>query len=191
MLKREYLLSLKIEILSGLTVKDLKMSNNKTITYEDQYIREILDKTKNIAMIGLSSSWQRPSYFVAKYLLDRGFKIFPINPKEAGKKILDQKVHSSVLEIKERIDMVDIFRKSSDVDFLIDDILNVSPSSIWLQIGVINFKIHKLAKKNNINIIMDRCPKIEYCRLSGELGWAGINSGTFYNKRRMIKSLMK
>ena len=123
------------------------MSNNKTITYEDQYIREILDKTKNIAMIGLSSSWQRPSYFVAKYLLDRGYKIFPINPKEAGKKILDQKVYSSILEIKERIDMVDVFRKSSDIDFLIDDILSISPSSIWLQIGVINFKIHKLAKK--------------------------------------------
>ena len=98
------------------------MSNNKTINYEDQYIREILDKTKNIAMIGLSSSWQRPSYFVAKYLLDRGYKIFPINPKEAGKKILDQKVYSSILEIKERIDMVDVFRNSSDVDFLINDI---------------------------------------------------------------------
>ena len=105
------------------------MSNNKTITYEDQYIREILDKTKNIAMIGLSSSWQRPSYFVAKYLLDRGYKIFPINPKEAGKKILDQKVYSSILEIKERIDMVDVFRKSSDIDFLIDDILSISPVS--------------------------------------------------------------
>jgi len=191
MRKREYLLSLKIEILSGQIIKDLKMTNNKSIIYEDEYIRDILNNTKNIAMIGLSSSWQRPSYFVAKYLLDRGYKIFPVNPKEAGKKILNQKVYSSLLEIKERVDMVDIFRKSSDVDFLIDDILNITPNTIWLQIGIVNSKINDIAKKNNINIVMDRCPKIEYSRLSGELGWAGINSGTFYNKRRMIKSIMK
>ena len=167
------------------------MKKIKNITYDDHYIRGILDNTKNIAMIGLSSSWQRPSYFVAKYLLDRGYKVFPVNPKEAGNKILNQKVYSSILEIKEQIDMVDVFRKSSDVDFLIDDILESSPKTIWLQIGVINYKIQNIAKKNNINIVMDRCPKIEYCRLSGELGWAGINSGTFYNKRRIIKSIMK
>ncbi len=167
------------------------MQKNKTITYEDEFIRDILNNTKNIAMIGLSSSWQRPSYFVAKYLLDRGYKIFPINPKEAGKKILNQKVYSSVLEIKENLDMIDIFRKSSDVDILIDDILAVKPATIWLQIGVINAKIYNLAKKNKIKIIMDRCPKIEYSRLSGELGWAGINSGTFYNKRRIINTIMK
>ena len=167
------------------------MKNNKIITYDDQYIRGILDNTKNIAMIGLSASWQRPSYFVAKYLIDRGYNIFPVNPKEAGKKILNQKVYSSIKEISEKIDMVDIFRKSSDIDSLINDILEVSPKTIWLQIGVINYRVNSIAKKNNINIVMDRCPKIEYCRLSGELGWAGINSGTFYNKRRMIKSIMK
>ena len=167
------------------------MKNNKIITYDDQYIRGILDNTKNIAMIGLSASWQRPSYFVAKYLIDRGYNIFPVNPKEAGKKILNQKVYSSIKEISEKIDMVDIFRKSSDLDSLINDILEVSPKTIWLQIGVINYRVNSIAKKNNINIVMDRCPKIEYCRLSGELGWAGINSGTFYNKRRMIKSIMK
>jgi len=167
------------------------MKNNKIITYDDQYIRGILDNTKNIAMIGLSASWQRPSYFVAKYLIDRGYNIFPVNPKEAGEKILNQKVYSSIKEISEKIDMVDIFRKSSDIDSLINDILEVSPKTIWLQIGVINYRVNSIAKKNNINIVMDRCPKIEYCRLSGELGWAGINSGTFYNKRRMIKSIMK
>ena len=190
MLKKEYLLSLKIEIPYGLINKVLKMKNKLTCNYEDQYIRNILDKTKNIAMIGLSSSWQRPSYFVAKYLLDRGYKVFPVNPKEAGKKILNQKVYSSILEINEKIDMVDIFRKSSDIDILTNDILKIKPSTIWLQIGVINCKIDTLAKKHKINVVMDRCPKIEYSRLSGELGWAGINSGTFYNKRRIIRSIM-
>ena len=191
MLKKEYLLSLKIEIPYGLINKVLKMKNKLTCNYEDQYIRNILDKTKNIAMIGLSSSWQRPSYFVAKYLLDRGYKVFPVNPKEAGKKILNQKVYSSILEINEKIDMVDIFRKSSDIDILTNDILKIKPSTIWLQIGVINCKIDTLAKKNKINVVMDRCPKIEYSRLSGELGWAGVNSGTFYNKRRIIRSIIK
>jgi len=166
------------------------MLKNKDIVYEDHYIRSILDNTKTIAMIGLSSSWQRPSYFVAKYLLDRGFKIFPVNPREAGKTILSQKVYSSVSEIKEKIDMVDIFRKSNDVELLIDDVINIKPSTIWLQIGVINFKAEKLAKKNNINMVMNKCPKIEYGRLSGELGWAGINSGVFLNKRRVIRPII-
>ena len=166
------------------------MVKNEDIIYEDDYIRSILDNTKTIAMIGLSSSWQRPSYFVAKYLLDRGYKVFPVNPKEAGKTILNQTVYSNLSEINENIDMVDIFRKSNDVDIIIDDIIKAKPSTIWLQIGVINFKAEKLAKKNNINMVMNKCPKIEYGRLSGELGWAGINSGVFLNKRRVIKPII-
>ena len=166
------------------------MLKNEDIIYEDHYIRSILDNTKTIAMIGLSSSWQRPSYFVAKYLLDRGYKVFPVNPREAGKKILNQEVYSSVSEINENIDMVDIFRKSADVDLIIDDVIKTKPSTIWLQIGVINFNAEKLAKKNKINMVMNRCPKIEYGRLSGELGWAGINSGVFLNKRRVIRPII-
>ena len=166
------------------------MLKNNHIIYEDNYIRNILENTKTIAMIGLSSSWQRPSYFVAKYLLDRGYKIFPVNPREAGKKILEQKVYSNLSEIKEKIDMVDIFRKTSDVGYIINDVLKIKPSTIWLQIGIINLYAEKLAKNNKINIVMDRCPKIEYGRLSGELGWAGINSGVFYNKRRVIRPII-
>ena len=105
------------------------MLKNEDIIYEDHYIRSILDNTKTIAMIGLSSSWQRPSYFVAKYLLDRGYKVYPVNPREAGKKILNQKVYSSVSEINKNIDMVDIFRKSNDVDLIIDDIIKIKPST--------------------------------------------------------------
>jgi len=127
---------------------------------------------------------------VAKYLLDRGFKVFPVNPRESGKKILNQKVYSSVSEINENIDMVDIFRKSADVDLIIDDVIKTKPSTIWLQIGVINFNAEKLAKDHKINMVMNRCPKIEYGRLSGELGWAGINSGVFHNKRRVIRPII-
>ena len=166
------------------------MLKNENIIYEDHYIKSILDNTKSIAMIGLSSSWQRPSYFVAKYLLDRGYKVYPVNPREAGKKILNQKVYSSVSEINENIDMVDIFRKSNDVDLIIDDIIKIKPSTIWMQIGVINFKAAKLAKINKIDVVMNKCPKIEYGRLSGELSWAGINSGVFHNKRRIIRPII-
>lgn len=168
----------------------MKMINNKDITYEDQYISEILERSKTIAMVGLSSLWHRPSYFVAKYLIDRGYKVFPVNPREVGKTILNQKVYSNISEIEESIDIVDIFRKSSEVDLIIDDIIKIKPSTIWLQIGIINLNAEKLAKKNKINIIMNRCPKIEYSRLSGELGWAGINSGLFYNKRKFIRPII-
>ena len=163
------------------------MNININLDYSDRVISSVLYKTKTIAIIGLSSSWNRPSYFVAKYLIDRGYKIYPINPKEAGKKILGQKVYSNITEIKDKIDMVDVFRKSSDIDKIIEDILACNPQFIWLQIGVINNKLAKVAANKNIPIIMNRCPKIEYSRLSGELGWGGINSGNIVNKRRIIK----
>ena len=166
------------------------MNININLDYSDRFISSVLYKTKTIAIIGLSSSWNRPSYFVAKYLIDRGYKIYPINPKEAGKKILGQKVYSNITEIKDKIDMVDVFRKSSDIDKIIEDILACNPQFIWLQIGVINNKLAKVAANKNIPIIMNRCPKIEYSRLSGELGWGGINSGNIVNKRRIIKPVV-
>ena len=166
------------------------MNININLDYSDRFISSVLYKTKTIAIIGLSSSWNRPSYFVAKYLIDRGYKIYPINPKEAGKKILGQKVYSNITEIKDKIDMVDVFRKSSEIDKIIEDILACNPQFIWLQIGVINNKLAKVAANKNIPIIMNRCPKIEYSRLSGELGWGGINSGNIVNKRRIIKPVV-
>ncbi len=166
------------------------MNININLHYSDRVISSVLYKTKTIAIIGLSSSWNRPSYFVAKYLIDRGYKIYPINPKEVGKKILGQKVYSNITEIKDKIDMVDVFRKSSDIDKIIEDILACNPQFIWLQIGVINNKLAKVAANKNIPIIMNRCPKIEYSRLSGELGWGGINSGNIVNKRRIIKPVV-
>ena len=166
------------------------MNININLDYSDRVISSVLYKTKTIAIIGLSSSWNRPSYFVAKYLIDRGYKIYPINPKEAGKKILGQKVYSNISEIKDKIDMIDVFRKSSDIDKIIEDILACNPQFIWLQIGVINNKLAKVAANKNIPIIMNRCPKIEYSRLSGELGWGGINSGNIVNKRRIIKPVV-
>ena len=161
----------------------------KETEYDDQYIINILQRTKTIAIIGLSSNWNRPSYFVAKYLIDRGYKIFPVNPHQKGNTILGKEVFSSLEEIKETIDMVDIFRSGKEVLGLVKEALKIKAKTIWMQIGVSNKEAEKLCKRKGVEIVMNRCPKIEYCRLSGELGWAGINSGLFHNKRRIIKPI--
>ena len=165
------------------------MNKINSISYSDLYIKSILQTSTNIAMVGLSSDWNRPSYFVAKYLIDRGYKIFPVNPKEKGKRILNCKVYKSLTEIKEKIDMIDIFRNSREALKVTLDSIKMRPKCVWMQIGVVNFQAEKIAKKNNIKVVMNRCPKIEFCRLSGELGWAGINSGTISNKRKIIRPI--
>ena len=113
-----------------------------------------------------------------------------VNPGLAGGQIDTIPVVASLADIDRPIDMVDVFRKSSDIDKIIEDILACNPQFIWLQIGVINNKLAKVAANKNIPIIMNRCPKIEYSRLSGELGWGGINSGNIVNKRRIIKPVV-
>ena len=164
--------------------------NSKILTeYDDKFITNILQQTKNIAMVGLSSDWNRPSYFVAKYLTDRGYNIFPVNPKEKNNYILGKKVYSNLNEIKNKIDMVDIFRNSEAALGIVKEAINLKPNTIWMQIGIINLKAEKLAKENNITVVMNRCPKIEFCRLSGELGWAGINTGLFTNKRKITRPI--
>ena len=113
--------------------------------YDDLYISRILQRTKNIAMVGLSDNWNRPSYFVAKYLLDRGYKIFAINPKKAGDKILGINVYPSFESIKDKIDMVDIFRNSEAALSITQAALKIKPQTIWMQIGVKNDKAAKIA----------------------------------------------
>ena len=190
----------KKELKPLLTKDHLNGKKNKVISnmiskiateYDDLYISKILQRTKNIAMVGLSDNWNRPSYFVAKYLLDRGYKIYAINPQKAGDKILGIDVYSSFESIKDKIDMVDIFRNSEAALSITQAALKIKPQTIWMQIGVKNDKAAAIAKKNGIDIIMNRCPKIEFCRLSGELGWAGINSGLFWNNRRIIRPIYK
>ena len=165
------------------------MNSNILTEYDDKFIINILQQTKNIAMVGLSSDWNRPSYFVAKYLTDRGYNIFPVNPKEKNKHILGKRVYSNLNEIENSIDMVDIFRNSEGALEIVKEAIDLKPSTIWMQIGIINQKAEQIAKKNRIKVIMNRCPKIEFCRLSGELGWAGINSGLFSNKRNIVRPI--
>lgn len=159
------------------------MTINKVLKYEDEYLRAILSNTKTIAMVGLSPDENRPSNFAAKYLKMKGYKIIPVNPVTNKKYILKEKVVASLLDLNFIPDMVDIFIKNDKLLSLVNDALLVKTKTIWLQIGVINLIAEKKAKAAKINFVMDRCPKIEYARLNGELGWGGINSGIISNKK--------
>ena len=159
------------------------MSIQNKPQYADEYIENILSSTKTIAMIGLSADESRPSNFAAKYLKARGYKVIPINPFTKNKFILKEKVYSSLFDLDFVPDMVDIFMKSEKVLPVVENAIAIKPKTIWLQLGVINKSAEKKVKKTKINFVMNRCPKIEYARLIGELGWGGINSGIITSKK--------
>ncbi len=162
------------------------MSVENNINYDDNYIKEILFNTKSIAIVGLSDKENRPSNFAAKYLKNRGFKIFPINPVTNKKYILNEKVYKNLSELEFIPDMVDLFVKKEKILKFVKEAIKIRTKTIWLQLGLIDKKSEKMANIANINFIMNRCPKIEYAKFSGELGWAGINSNIISNKRNLI-----
>ena len=153
--------------------------------YPDSYIRGILNTVKSIAMVGISPKDNRPSYFAFKYLLARGYRMIPVNPGQAGKEILGQKVYAKLSDIPEPIDMVDVFRASEHVPAVVDEALAMTPrpAVIWMQLGVRNDEAAAKAEAGGIKVVMNRCPKIEYGRLSSEIGWIGVNSRTLSSKR--------
>jgi predicted CoA-binding protein len=154
--------------------------------YPDALIKSILRSVKTIAMVGASTNWNRPSYFAMKYLQDKGFRVIPVNPAAAGQEILGEKVYASVRDIPVKIDMVDVFRASEHVPPLAEDAIAVGAKVLWMQLGVRNDAAAAMAEKAGLTVVMNRCPKIEYGRLSGELGWHGFNSGVISSKRRKI-----
>ena len=147
--------------------------------YPDSYIRGILNTVKSIAMVGISPKDNRPSYFAFKYLLERGYRMIPVNPGQAGKDILGQKVYAKLADIPGPVDMVDIFRASPFAAAVVDEALAMTPKPavIWMQLGVRN------DEAAGVKVVMNRCPKIEYGRLSSEIGWIGVNSRTLSSKR--------
>ena len=136
--------------------------------------------------MGLSDKENRPSNFAAKYLKNRGFKIIPINPVTNKKYILGEKVYKSLSELAFVPDMVDIFVKKEKILNFVKEAVKIRTKTIWLQLGLIDKKSEKIASLANINFVMNRCPKIEYAKFSGELGWAGINYNIISNKRSII-----
>jgi len=153
--------------------------------YPDNFIRGILNTVKSIAIVGISPKDNRPSYFAFKYLLERGYRMIPVNPGQAGKEILGQKVYAKLSDIPEPIDMVDVFRASEHVPAVVDEALAMTPrpAVIWMQLGVRNDEAAAKAEAGEIKVVMNRCPKIEYGRLSSEIGWIGVNSRTLSSKK--------
>ena len=162
------------------------MADLEPIPYSDQQIRRILERVRTIAMVGASSNWNRPSYFVMKYLQGKGYRVIPVNPGIAGQELLGEKVFASLREIPpetaEQIDMVDVFRPASETPAIVEDAIAIGAPVVWMQLGIRNDDAAALGEAAGIEVIMNRCPKIEFGRLGGELSWSGVNSGIIQNR---------
>jgi predicted CoA-binding protein len=156
--------------------------------YPDSYIREILTSVKSIAMVGASPVNVRPSYFVFKYLLEHGYDMIPINPGQAGKSLVGKPFVATLADIGRPFDMLDIFRNSDAAGAVVDEALAlpVKPKVIWMQLGVRNDEAAAKAEAAGLKVVMNRCPKIEYGRLTSEIQWMGVNSRTLSSKRAPI-----
>ena len=155
-------------------------------SYSDSYIRSILQDHKVFAMVGASPNEVRPSYFAMKYLLAKGYEVVPVNPGHTDKKILDQKVYAKLGDIPEPIDIVDVFRNSEAAFEITKDAIAIGAKVVWMQLGVRNDEAAQLAENAGLKVVMNRCPKIEYGRLSGEIGWAGVHTRTLSSQRPIL-----
>ncbi len=156
-------------------------------TYTDDSLRDVLTSVRSLAVVGLSPNWNRPSYFVAKYLQGKGYRIMPVNPGAAGQTILGAPCVASLADLAEVPDMVDVFRNSEAAGPIADEAIRIGATVVWMQIGVRNDAAAARAEAAGLCVIMNRCPKIEYSRLFGELGWQGIDTGIITTKRRPVK----
>ncbi|MFE1601104.1 CoA-binding protein [Methylobacterium sp. ID0610] len=153
--------------------------------YGTEVLRRLLRSVRSIALVGASASPARPSWIVTKYLLERGYDVIPVNPGLAGQELLGRRVAGRLAEIGRPVDMVEIFRNSEAAGPLVDEALALDPlpKVIWMQLGVRNDAAAARAEARGVTVVMNRCPKIEYGRLSGEIGWTGVNSRILSAKR--------
>lgn len=158
--------------------------------YEDTLIKTILRSVKTIAMVGASGNEIRPSYFAMMYLLNKGYKVIPINPGMAGKTILGQAVYGSLKDVPGPVDMVDIFREAKYAPAVAQEVVaekdRLGVKILWMQLGVISAEAEKIGQDAGLTVIMDRCPKIEHGRFSGEMGWLGINRKVIDNRKPLL-----
>jgi O-acetylhomoserine (thiol)-lyase len=158
------------------------MTSLDAIPYSDAKLRAILERVRTIAMVGASSNWNRPSYFVMKYLQNKGYRVIPVNPGIAGEVLLGEKVYASLRDIPETVDMVDVFRAAKEAPAIVEDAIAIGATVVWMQLGIRNDAAAAAAEKAGIEVVMNRCPKIEFGRLGGELSWSGVNSGIIRNR---------
>ena len=155
-------------------------------SYTNAYLREILDGVKTIAMVGSSANWNRPSFFAMKYLQDKGFRVIPVNPREAGKQILGETVYPDLASLPVKVDMVDVFRNAEAAGPIADEAVRIGAKVVWMQLGVRNDAAAARAEAAGLKVVMNRCPKIEFARLCGDLGWNGFNTRVITSKRRKL-----
>jgi len=144
-------------------------------------LRRILATSKVIAVVGLSADWYRPSFFAAKYMQEHGYRVIPVNPRYP--EILGEKCFASLADIPERIDIVDVFRKTSDVMPIARQAVSIGAKVLWQQLGVVNQEADRFAREHGLDSVMDRCVKIEHARLFGGLNWAGVNTKVISARR--------
>ena len=137
-------------------------------------IRSILKENKSIAVVGLSANWNRPSFFASKYMQQKGYKIIPVNPRYS--EILGEKCYKSLLDIEEKVDIVDCFRKSDDILPIATDAIKIKARVLWMQLSVFNEDAAILSRNAGLKVVQDRCVKIEHARLFGGLNWLGVNT---------------
>ncbi|KUF12068.1 CoA-binding protein [Pseudoponticoccus marisrubri] len=154
------------------------------MSYSNAHLKSILTRTREIAVVGVSPNQVRPSYYVARYLSLKGFTVYPVNPGHVGKTLFGQTVRGSLADCPDSVDMVDIFRRSEHVPPIVEEALEAFPRlrTIWMQIGVVNEEAAARAEAAGVEVVMDRCPKIEYQRLFGELRMGGFNTGVISSK---------
>jgi O-acetylhomoserine (thiol)-lyase len=158
------------------------MSTQDPIPYSDAQLRAILQRVKTIAMVGASPNWNRPSYFVMKYLQGKGYRVIPVNPGIAGQTLLGETAYASLRDIPEPVDMVDVFRAAREAPAIVEDAIAIGAKVVWMQLGIRSDMAAARAEEAGIEVVMNRCPKIEFGRLGGELSWSGVNSGIIRNR---------
>jgi len=154
--------------------------------YSEYYIRAILNEVHTIAMVGASANPVRPSYFAMMYLLQKEYDVIPVNPREAGNEILGKTVYEKLSDIPEKVDMVDIFRNAEAAGPLTDEAIEIGAKVVWMQLGVRNDEAAERAEAAGLKVVMNRCPKMEYGKLSGEWSWLGCVSGIISSRRREL-----
>ena len=158
--------------------------------YSDDELRTILRRCRTIVMVGASPNWVRPSYFAMKYLQGKGYRVIPVNPGAAGQTVLGETMLGSLDDVPGPVPMVDIFRNSEAAGGIVDDVIRLKDAKqfrvVWMQLGVRNDAAAARAEEAGLEVVMNRCPKIEYGRLSGELSWSGVNSGIITAKALRI-----
>ncbi len=147
----------------------------------DSALKQLLDSTRTVAVVGISKNWNRPSNFVAKYLKEHGYTIIPINPKY--EEVLGMKCYPSLSEVPREIDLVNCFRRPTELNSILVELLDRGIKKLWLQIGVINSDIKEFAERQGVSVVMDRCIKIEHARLFGGLNFVGVNTKVISSKR--------